>query len=79
MQVPTCAAASCLAVEEHWMPTETIQGLEGMFDPSWEEGCKSCSHFMDNFAGSIAHLAARDSAFVVVSWAPLEKIEQFKK
>lgn len=50
-----------------------------MFDPSWEEGCKSCSHLMDNSAGSIVHLAARDTAFVVVSRAPLEKIERFKK
>ncbi len=23
-----------------------------MFDPSWDEGCKSCSHVMDNSAGS---------------------------
>ena len=30
-----------------------------MFDPSWEAGCKSCSHFMDNSAGSIVHLGAR--------------------
>jgi predicted dithiol-disulfide oxidoreductase (DUF899 family) len=50
-----------------------------MFDPSWDEGCKSCSHFTDNSAGSIVHLAARDTAFVVVSRAPLEKIERFKK
>lgn len=50
-----------------------------MFDPEWEEGCKSCSHFMDNSAGSIIHLAARDTAFVVVSRASLEKIERFKK
>src|SRR5262245_38025729 len=23
-----------------------------MFDPAWDEGCKSCSHFADNLAGS---------------------------
>jgi predicted dithiol-disulfide oxidoreductase (DUF899 family) len=50
-----------------------------MFDPSWDEGCKSCSHFADQFAGSIVHLAARDTAFAVVSRAPLAKIEPFKK
>ncbi len=50
-----------------------------MFDPSWDEGCKSCSHFMDNSQGAIVHLAARDTAFVVVSRAPLVKIESFKK
>jgi predicted dithiol-disulfide oxidoreductase (DUF899 family) len=50
-----------------------------MFDPSWNDGCKSCSHFMDNSAGSIVHLTARDTSFVVVSRAPLAKIEPFKK
>jgi predicted dithiol-disulfide oxidoreductase (DUF899 family) len=67
----------------------TLRGLFGglqqlivyhfMFDPQWEEGCKSCSHFMDNAAGSIVHLAARDTSFVVVSRAPLQKVEAFKK
>jgi predicted dithiol-disulfide oxidoreductase (DUF899 family) len=50
-----------------------------MFDPSWEEGCKSCSHFMDNVAGSVVHLAARDTSFAAISRAPLPKIESFKK
>lgn len=50
-----------------------------MFDPEWNDGCKSCSHFMDNTAGSIVHLAARGTAFVVISRAPLSKIEPFKK
>jgi len=50
-----------------------------MFEPKWDEGCKSCSHFADNFAGSIVHLAARDTSFAVVSRAPLSKIEPFKK
>jgi predicted dithiol-disulfide oxidoreductase (DUF899 family) len=50
-----------------------------MFDPAWDEGCKSCSHFMDNSAGALVHLGARDTAFVVVSRAPIEKIEAFRK
>ena len=50
-----------------------------MFDPSWEEGCKHCSHFADQFVGSITHLAARDTAFVAVSRAPVTKLESFKK
>ncbi len=50
-----------------------------MFDPDWEEGCKSCSHFMDNSQGAIVHLAARNTAFVAVSRAPLAKIKPFKK
>ena len=50
-----------------------------MFHPSWEAGCKSCSYVADNFAGAIVHLAARDTAFVAVSRAPVAKIEPFKK
>src|SRR5262249_31626850 len=50
-----------------------------MFDPAWDEGCKSCSHLMDNTAGGVVHLAARDTAFVVTSRAPVAKIEAFKK
>lgn len=49
-----------------------------MFDPAWEEGCKSCSHFMDGVAGSVVHLKARQTAFAVASLAPIEKIERFK-
>ena len=49
-----------------------------MFGPDDEEGCPACSLVADNFGG-LAHLAARDTAFVVVSRAPLDKIERFKK
>ena len=50
-----------------------------MFDPAWEEGCKSCSHLMDTIAGGIVHLGARDTSFAVVSLAPIAKIESFRK
>ena len=50
-----------------------------MFDPSWEEGCKSCSHLIDGIAGSVVHLAARNTSFAAISRAPLAKIEAFKK
>ena len=50
-----------------------------MFDPSAEEGCKSCSHFADNFSGSLIHLSARDTSFAVISRAPIGKIEAFKQ
>jgi predicted dithiol-disulfide oxidoreductase (DUF899 family) len=50
-----------------------------MFDASWEEGCKSCSHFMDNIQGSVVHLHARDTAFAVVSLAPFAKLDAFRK
>jgi predicted dithiol-disulfide oxidoreductase (DUF899 family) len=48
-----------------------------MFDPSWDEGCPSCSLLVDNI-GDLAHLHARDTSLAVVSRAPLTKIEPFK-
>jgi predicted dithiol-disulfide oxidoreductase (DUF899 family) len=50
-----------------------------MFGPEWEEGCKSCSFLADHIDGSVVHLAHRDVTFVVVSRAPLTKIETFRK
>jgi predicted dithiol-disulfide oxidoreductase (DUF899 family) len=50
-----------------------------MLGPDWEQGCKSCSFWADGFQGLPIHLAHRDVAFVVVSRAPLSKIDQFKK
>src|ERR1041384_701112 len=49
-----------------------------MFDPAWDEGCKSCSHFADNYAGTLVHLAARNTSFAAVSRAPIDRIEAFK-
>ena len=49
-----------------------------MFDPAWEEGCKSCSHMADGYAGSLVHLAARDTSFAAVSRAPIAKLDAFK-
>jgi predicted dithiol-disulfide oxidoreductase (DUF899 family) len=50
-----------------------------MFHPDWKEGCPSCSYLMDHIDGAIPHLAARDASLVLVSRAPLAKIEAFKK
>jgi predicted dithiol-disulfide oxidoreductase (DUF899 family) len=50
-----------------------------MFGPDWEEGCPSCSFVSDHINGALAHLAARDVTMVMVSRAPLAKIEAFKK
>jgi predicted dithiol-disulfide oxidoreductase (DUF899 family) len=50
-----------------------------MFDPSWDEGCPSCSAGADEISdGLLEHLHTRDTSFVVVSRAPLEKIEKYK-
>src|SRR5262245_32314231 len=50
-----------------------------MFDPTWSQGCKSCSFIADHYNGILVHLAHRDISFVTVSKAPIEKIEQFRK
>jgi predicted dithiol-disulfide oxidoreductase (DUF899 family) len=50
-----------------------------MFGPEWNEGCPSCSYLVDHIDGAIPHLAARDVSLVLVSRAPLAKIEAFKK
>jgi len=46
-----------------------------MLCPDWEEGCVTCSFWADNFNGVDVHLSHRDATLVVISRAPLEKIE----
>jgi predicted dithiol-disulfide oxidoreductase (DUF899 family) len=50
-----------------------------MFAPEWEEGCKHCSFWADNFNGTDAHLKHRDVTLVAISRAPLAKLERFKQ
>jgi predicted dithiol-disulfide oxidoreductase (DUF899 family) len=50
-----------------------------MFGPDWDEGCRSCSFWADNFNGIPIHLNHRDVTFTAVSRAPLEKINTYKK
>jgi predicted dithiol-disulfide oxidoreductase (DUF899 family) len=50
-----------------------------MFDPSWDDGCPSCTAGADEVAdGFVRHLQARDTTIVYVSRAPLPKIEAYK-
>ena len=50
-----------------------------MFDPSWDDGCPSCTAGADELsAGLLAHLHSRDTTFVAVSRAPLEKLHDYK-
>jgi predicted dithiol-disulfide oxidoreductase (DUF899 family) len=50
-----------------------------MFDPSWEEGCKSCSFWVDNFDGTVVHLNHRDVSFALVSRAPIATLQAYRK
>jgi len=50
-----------------------------MFDPTWEDGCPSCSAGAAEIAdGLLEHLHTRDTTFVVVSRSPLARIEAYK-
>ncbi len=50
-----------------------------MFGPDWEEGCPSCSYLADHFDGAIVHLNHRDVSMVVISRAPLDKLQAYRK
>ncbi|MCA8863983.1 MULTISPECIES: DUF899 domain-containing protein [unclassified Halomonas] len=48
-----------------------------MYAPEWKAGCDGCSWVADAMTHP-AHLHARDTSLVMVSRAPLEKIQQYK-
>jgi predicted dithiol-disulfide oxidoreductase (DUF899 family) len=50
-----------------------------MLPPEWDAGCKSCSWWADNIERNVVHLAHRDVTMILVSRAPLAKIEAFNK
>jgi predicted dithiol-disulfide oxidoreductase (DUF899 family) len=50
-----------------------------MFEPSWEDGCPSCSAGTDELSpGFFEHLHVRDTSYAMVSRAPLAKLERWK-
>jgi predicted dithiol-disulfide oxidoreductase (DUF899 family) len=49
-----------------------------MFGPSWKEGCVGCSMLVDGM-GHLAHLHTRNTSLVLISRAPLDRIEPFKR
>ncbi len=50
-----------------------------MLAPGWEQGCKSCSFMADHLIGAEIHLAQRDLTVTLVSRAPLDEIERFRR
>ncbi|MGH7588865.1 MAG: DUF899 domain-containing protein [Gemmatimonadota bacterium] len=50
-----------------------------MFGPGWTEGCVGCSFQADHIDGAAVHLEHRDVTLVVVSRAPLARLEAFKR
>ncbi len=48
-----------------------------MFDPAWDEGCPGCTGYVSEL-GDLSLLGKRDTIFVLVSRAPLPKLEAYK-
>ncbi|MBW4661225.1 MAG: DUF899 domain-containing protein [Drouetiella hepatica Uher 2000/2452] len=48
-----------------------------MFAPEWEKGCMGCTGYV-NALGDLSTLNERDTTFVLVSRAPLLKLETYK-
>nr|CAA9239052.1 FIG172199: hypothetical thioredoxin family protein [uncultured Armatimonadetes bacterium] len=48
-----------------------------MFDPEWDEGCSGCTGYVDAL-GDLSMLDVRDTSFVLVSRAPLAKLEGYR-
>jgi predicted dithiol-disulfide oxidoreductase (DUF899 family) len=49
-----------------------------MFGPNQTAGCDGCSMFVDQ-VGHLAHLHARDTSFALVSRAPVDKLEAYRR
>jgi predicted dithiol-disulfide oxidoreductase (DUF899 family) len=50
-----------------------------MFGPDYAAGCPVCSSIADNLAPNAVHLAARDTKLMLVSRAPLEKLQGYRE
>jgi len=50
-----------------------------MFGPSYEAGCPVNSSIADSIDGVLPHLYARDVTFILVSQAPIEKLQAYNR
>jgi predicted dithiol-disulfide oxidoreductase (DUF899 family) len=51
-----------------------------MFHPEWDDGCSSCTAGTDELSpGFIDHLHTRDTSYAMVSRAPLDKLDRWKR
>jgi predicted dithiol-disulfide oxidoreductase (DUF899 family) len=49
-----------------------------MFDPAWDAGCPGCTGFV-NSLGDLSMLGERNTTLVLISRAPLPKLEAYKE
>src|SRR5207244_9777830 len=50
-----------------------------MFGPVYEAGCTVCSSITDNIDPNVVHLRAHDVTMMLVSRAPLETLQSYRK
>ena len=50
-----------------------------MFGPTYEAACPTCSSMADGMNGVLPHLHARDLTLLLVSRAPIEKLESYRE
>jgi predicted dithiol-disulfide oxidoreductase (DUF899 family) len=50
-----------------------------MFGPTYKAGCPTCSSMVDGLDGLLPHLHARDLSLLLVSRAPLAKLQAYKQ
>jgi predicted dithiol-disulfide oxidoreductase (DUF899 family) len=50
-----------------------------MLGPKWDAGCPGCSFLADHLDGTLAHLNHHDVTLVVVSRAPLPKVQAYQR
>jgi predicted dithiol-disulfide oxidoreductase (DUF899 family) len=48
-----------------------------MFDPTWEKGCPGCTGYVDDL-GDMSKLNDRDTTFILISRAPLTRLQAYK-
>jgi predicted dithiol-disulfide oxidoreductase (DUF899 family) len=50
-----------------------------MFGPPYEKGCVACSSITDTLAPNVPHLAAKDTKLMLVSRAPLDRLQSYRQ
>ncbi|HZW10436.1 MAG TPA: thioredoxin family protein [Phycisphaerales bacterium] len=73
------SAGGAMSLADLFGPRSQLVVYHFMFDPTWSQGCKSCSFVADHYNGIVVHLAHRDISFVTVSKAPIAQLEEFRE
>ncbi len=74
-----CPQGSSVSLSDLFAGRRQLMIYHFMFGPEWAEGCPSCSMVADAIDGTLVHLRQRDTTLVMVSRAPIDKINAFRK